>query len=176
VHESGEAVSRVSLHPLPHVQHRAAGRIDEDAIQLAKSLERVDRDSECREDDDVRRFHGREIELTLGVGIQEGHAHRFELRVHQRIVDDLADEEDPAIRELPAGLVGIFHGPVHAVAEAETPGQPESGAPDFEPVIGTLHRLDDGAAVFPLQNGLHLGLETEAASKIVAVVAHGRSS
>ena len=50
---------------------------------------------------------------------QEADALRAQLVVDVRVVDDLAGQVDAAIGEARARLVGVVHGAVHAVAEAE---------------------------------------------------------
>jgi len=42
-----------------------------------------------------------------------------------RVVDDLADEPDAAIRKLVTGLVGVLDGALNAIAEAEFAGEPD---------------------------------------------------
>ena len=53
---------------------------------------------------------------------------RAQLIVHVRVVDDLAGEEHAPIGKPPARLVGVVHGPIDAVAEAELAGE-EDGQP-----------------------------------------------
>ena len=49
------------------------------------------------------------------------------------IVDDLADQVEPPVGELVPRLVGVIHRPLHPVAEAELPGQPEGERAHGEP-------------------------------------------
>ena len=127
VDHRGEAVAGVALDPLPDIEHRAAGGVDHDAANVAQSLEVAHRDAEGRDDDDVVGGDGGKIELAVDA-VQKDDAHPRQVRVHMRIVDDLADQEQPPIGKLRARLVGVVHGAVDAVAEAEflgeTKGQP----------------------------------------------------
>ncbi len=88
------------------------------------------------------------------------------------IVDDLTDEEDSAIGKFLAGFVGIFHGPVHAVAEAQALSHPKRKPADSKFVPGRLHRGDEVAAVFRLEHRLYLGLEPETFPKVCRISGH----
>ena len=91
-----------------------------------------------------------------------------ELLVDVRVVDDLADEVDPAVGELHPGLVGVVHRPVHPVAEPEFPGQAEGQRSDVEAIVVRPQRLDDRAVVVGDEPPLDLGLEAEAAPEVGA--------
>ena len=58
------------------------------------------------------------LERAAGVR-QEADAERPQLVVDVRVVDDLAGQVDVLVGELAPRLVGVVHGPVHAVAEPE---------------------------------------------------------
>ena len=89
VDQGREPVAGVALHPLPHVENRAAGRVDHDAADLAQRLEILDRDTECRQDHDIGRLHAGVIDHLLA-DLQNLDPHVPELPVHVRVVDDLA--------------------------------------------------------------------------------------
>ena len=61
----------------------------------------------------------------LGAAVvgQDADPERLDAAVHLGVVDDLAGEEDPAVRELLPRLVGVLHRAVDAVAEAELAGE-----------------------------------------------------
>ena len=76
-----------------------------------------------------------EVELAVGAAAsRKRDPHVAQLLVDVRIVDDLADQEEPPVGKLGAGLVGVLDRAVDAVAEPELPGQPEGQRPDVEPV------------------------------------------
>jgi hypothetical protein len=61
-------------------------------------------------------------------------------------VNDLADQQQPTIGELAAGLVGIVDGAINAVAEAEFLGEPKGQRTDLQPIPVGADRLDDPLA------------------------------
>jgi hypothetical protein len=96
VDQAGEAVARVAVDALPHVQHRAAGRVDDDAPLAAQRLEVVDRDAERGQDDDVGGLDAVVVE-PLPLLSEEVDHHLALLGVDVGVVDDLAGEEDPPL-------------------------------------------------------------------------------
>src|SRR5690606_40519091 len=86
--------------------------------------------------------------------------------VDVRVVDDLADEEDAAVRELVCGLVRVLDGAVHAVAEAEFGGQPDGDAAILGLVAAVADVLDEGAVVLGVEQRAHGLLEAEAAPEV----------
>ena len=164
-----EGVAGVALDPLPHVEHRAAGRVHHDAADAAQPLEVADRDAERRHDHHVVRKHGGEVELAVRAMMQELDAHLLELPVHVRIVDDLAHQEEPAVGELVAGLVGVVHRAVHAVAEAELAGQPEGERAHVERVVAGPEQVHEPAVVVRAPLLLDRALEAETLAEVGAV-------
>ena len=112
-----------------------------------------------------------EVELPVLAPGEEADAHVPELLIDVGVVDDLADQEEPAVGELDPGLVGVVHRPVHPVAEAELPGQPEGQRTDGEPVLVGPERLHHRAVVVGGELPLDLGLEAEAPPEVGAL--HG---
>ena len=174
VDDRGEPVARVALHPLPHVQHRPAGRIHQHAADPAKPLEVADGDPEGRQDHHVVRRDGREVEGPLIAAHEEADTHVPQLLVDVGVVDDLADEVKPAVGELGPGLVGVVHRAVHAVAEAELPRQPEGQRSDGEAVLVGPQRLHHGAVVVGRELAFDLRLEAETPAEVGAL--HDRES
>src|SRR5690606_12826688 len=166
VDQRGEAVARIGLDALPHVEDRAAGRVDQDAADLAEAPEVVDRDPEGGEDDDVIRRDDAEVEATLPVGVEEGDPHLPHALVHVRVVDDLADQEDPLVRELVCGLVGVVDGAIDAVAEAELLGEADGDVAELRGVAACAQLVDDRAVVFGRDDRLDHLLQAEAAPKV----------
>src|SRR6266571_2135413 len=109
-----------------------------------------------------------EIELAPPVvgPVQRLHPHGAELVVDVWVVDDLADEENAAVGELGARLVGVFHGAVHAVAEPELPRQPEREIADGERVAGSPHGVHDPAVVIAGEGALDGALQPEALAEV----------
>ena len=100
------------------------------AAERAEPLEVVDGDAERGQEDDVVRGDPGEIELAIGPVAQEGDPHFLEPGVHVRIVDDLADQEDPPVGKLGPGFVGVLDRAIDAVAEAELARETEGERPD----------------------------------------------
>ena len=66
-----------------------------------------------------------EGEVTVLVRVDELDPHLLQPVVHMGIVNDLPHQEDLLVGEFVPGLVGVVHGPIHPVAEAEFLGQPD---------------------------------------------------
>src|SRR5512133_1195897 len=104
VYERGEAIARVALDTLPDIQHRSAGRVDDDASEPAKRLEIAHGHTERRQDNDIARRDIRVVEHWLAARVmarrEDLDAHLAETAVHVRVVDDLANESNAPIRKL----------------------------------------------------------------------------
>ena len=168
VDHRGVAVARVALDPLPDVEHRPAGGVHQHAADGPEPLEVADGDAERRHDHDVLGGDPGEVELALGIVLEDGDAHGPELGVHVRVVDDLADQEEAALRKLDTGLVGVVDRAVHPVAEAELAGQPEGERPRLEPVAARPQGLHHRAVVVGGELLLDVGLEPEPAPEVGA--------
>src|SRR5690349_9838487 len=164
--DCGEAVFCIRFDALPHVQHRATRRVHEHAADRPQSLEILHRDAERRQDDDIGRRDVGKIELAVVGPPEELHAHRLQLLVDVGIVDDLAHQKDLPLGKLGARLVGVFHGAVHAVTEAELARQLEgqiAGGQDIAPGADLVHH---SAVVVRRQRPFDMALEPEAPSKV----------
>ena len=112
----------------PHLLHeRASGvvlqRIDADGLQPSLRLQRG---AEGGDDHDVVRSQFVPIHQHGAVGVlDEPQAVALQIGVHLRVVDHLAQQEDPFAGVLLDGLVADLDGVLHAVAEAEVPGEHE---------------------------------------------------
>ncbi len=67
--------------------------------------------------------------------------------VHVRVVDDLAGEEDVALREPAPGLIGVVDGTVDAVAEAELAGQVQGEPAGDMAIVRCPHGIDEAAVI-----------------------------
>src|SRR5438128_812828 len=161
-----EAVPRVGIDALPHVQHRAAGRVHEDTADRTQPLEVLHLYAERREDHHVVRGHGPEVEVALGPAQQNLHAHAGELGVHVGVVNDLPDEKDALGRELGAGLVRVLDRAVDSVAEAELPGQLEREVAHHELVARAANGVDHSAVVVRGERALDRALQPEAFAEV----------
>ena len=94
------------------------------------------------------------------------HAHGVELRVHVRVVDDLPDQEDALRGELGAGFVGVFDGPVHAVAEAELAGQFERQVAGDEGISAPANLVYEAAVVVGRERAFDDALEAKSPAEI----------
>ena len=92
--------------------------------------------------------------------------HAPQLLVDVRIVDDLADEEDAPIRELPPRLVRVLHRTLDAVAEAELARDAHGYVADSEDPVTLAQHVDDPAGVVRGEVSLHLGAQAEALAEI----------
>src|SRR5437870_8365686 len=166
VDDRGEAVLRVRLDPLPHVQHRAAGRIHEHAAHGPEPLEVLYRDAEGGEEDDVAGRDRAEIEVAGLRPVEEFDPHALQLRVDVGVVDDLRQEEDSLVGELGARLVGVLHGAIHPVAEPELAGQLEGEVADGQGVPMFPDAVDDAAVVVGRERALDVVFEAEAPPEV----------
>ena len=73
--------------------------------------------------------------VAARVGLEDLDPHAAQLRVHVRIVDDLADEQQAPVGELAPGLVGVLDRALHAVAEAELACEPDRDVVHDERVV-----------------------------------------
>src|SRR3989442_1539234 len=169
-----EAVPRVGIDPLPDVQHRAAGRVHEDAADRAQPLEVLHRYPERGEDHHVLRGHGPEVELPFGPAQQNLHAHRGELGVHVGVVDDLANEEHALRGKLGAGLVRVLDRAVDPVAEAEFAGELEREVAHHELVPRAANGIDHATVVVGGERALDRALQPEALAEVGLL--HGAQS
>src|SRR5213593_2755653 len=165
MNERGEAVARVALDALPHVEHRAARRVDENAPDRPQVLEVLDRDAEGWQDDDIFRVYRREIEARAITTIEDIDPHLAQLCVHVRIVNDLADEKDSSIGELAPRLIRVFHCALHAVAEAELARKPDGDVADGQRVVAIAQKIDQPSLVGG-ELRLNLRLEAETLAKV----------
>ena len=168
VNQGGVAVLRVRLDSLPHVEHRAARGVHHDTADLAERLEIPDGDAESRQDNDVRGPDVGVFEPRLGrrrstsQRLKDRDPHLHEPVIHVRVVDDLADEEDPPIGKLPARLVRVFHRAFNAVAESELARQPHGNVAQREREITLAEKVDDPSRIVGDDVILDLGLQPEA--------------
>src|SRR6185503_11844438 len=82
------------------------------------------------------------------------------------VVDDLANEKEPAIRKLAARLVSVFDRPLHPVAEPKFPGEPYGKVVYDKRVRLGLQQVDDPPVVVRRQVLLDSRLEPETLSEI----------
>jgi hypothetical protein len=79
-----------------------------------------------------------------------------------RVVDNLADEEDPTLGKLLARLVRVFDGAFHPVAEPELTGEPDRDIANGEREITLAKDVDHPSRVVGRDVILDLGLHPEA--------------
>ena len=162
VDHRGEAVARVAVHVLPDVEHAAAGGVDEHAALCAQVLHLGHRDAERRQDHDVRLLDAG-VALFGGVFVVgDPDPERLDPPVDLRVVDDLAREEDAAVRELLARFVGVLDRAVDAVAEAELAGELDPDLAGPRRVAQLLEPLHDLRVIALGEHRAHDGLEVEA--------------
>jgi hypothetical protein len=166
VNQRREAVLRVGLDPLPHVEHRPAGGVDQHAADRAQPLEVLHGDAEGGEDHDVVGRHRAEVEIAALGAVQELHTHRLELVVDVRVVDDLTHEEGPLAGKLGARFVGVLDRPIDPVAESELAGQPERQLADAQRVAGAADRVHHAAVVVGGQGALNGALQSKAFAEV----------
>ena len=164
--DGGEPVFGIRLDALPHVEHRAARRVHQHATDGAQPLEVLDGDAERREQHDVGGGDAREVELGAFGPVQEVDTHSPQLGVDVGIVDDFADQEQPAVGELGAGLIGVLDGAVHTVAEAELARELERQITERERVPLGADPIHHPAVVVGHQRAFDVALEAEAAPEI----------
>jgi hypothetical protein len=187
VDDGGEAVAGVAFDAFPHLDDRAAGGIDEDALAGLEAGHFLDRDAEGRDDDDVVGAYvvEREALARLGTG-EEANVHLAQASIDARIVDDFVGEEDAAVGKLAPGLVGEVHRLVDAVAESELGGQTEAERSDFQRPAVFADTLDQGTVVvgvefvgdfaFQSQAGTVIAIGSGRRVGVVGTVGHGGGS
>src|SRR2546430_6175340 len=107
-----------------------------------------------------------EVELGAFGPVQELDTHSPQLGVDVGIVDDFADQEQPAVGELGAGLIGVLDGAVHTVAEAELARELERQITERERVPLGADPIHHPAVVVGHQRASDVALEAEAAPEI----------
>src|SRR6185437_15615139 len=166
MNQRGEAVLGIRLDPLPDVEHRSAGRIHQHAPQVAEALEVFHSHAERGHEHDVSCNDVREIEFSALGTVEKLHAHGTELGVDVGIVDDLADQEDPRVGELGAGLVGVFDRAVDAVTEAEFTSEAEGQVADGKAEALRTYVIYDAAVVIRGQGAFDGPFEPETLPKV----------
>jgi hypothetical protein len=161
-----DAVARVALHPLPHVEHRAACRIHHHAPDLSQRLEVRDRHAKRGQDHHVIGADAAEVEPSLGVGLQDLDPHRAQLGVDVRVVDDLTHEHEVPVGKLATRLVGVLHRPLHAVAEPELPRQADRHVAHDEHAVLRAHAVHDASGIVGIEVFLDVGLEAESLPEV----------
>ena len=161
-----EAVPSIRLDPLPDIEHRAAGSIDQHGSDGAKGGEILDRDAERRENHHVIGGDPREIEVALIGSMDELDAHGLEFLVDMGIVDDLTDHHELAGRKLGPGFVGVLDRPVDSVAEPELLGEPEGQRANRQPMPVRLERLDETAVIVGRQGAFDGPFQPESLTEI----------
>ncbi len=144
VDHGGVSVLCVADHVLPDVQHRPARRVHEGAPLRGQLRHLRDRHAEGGENDDVVCPKG--FAALGGVG-EESDAAVPQPVVDVWVVDDLAGEEHVPARKSPPGLVGVVHGPVDSVAEAELAREMDRQPAGLEPVVRRTDAVHDRAVV-----------------------------
>ena len=161
-----EAITRVFLHPLPHVQYRAAGGVDEDAANLTQPLEVLRGHAERRQDHHVLRGDMSEVEGAGLVRVEEPNSHFGHAPIHVGVVNDLTHQVDAAVGKLVDRLVRVIDGSVDSVAEAELLGEAHCDVPERVRVAPRANALDQGGVVCGVDEGFDLGLEAEALAEV----------
>ena len=82
-----------------------------------------------------------------------------------RVVNDFAGQEHPLRRETPAGLVGVVHGPVDTVAEAELAREMDREPARLKSIVGVFDLPNEGAVIARSEDAGHLMLEVESFSE-----------
>jgi hypothetical protein len=156
VDDGGHVARGVLPDALPNAHHVAAGRIDDLAAALADLRQGLHIGAERGDDHHVLR--GEPVEIGRAGFIDEVLDAQFaDLLVDLRVMDDLAQDEDPAIRKHLGGGVGEVDGPFDAVTEAELLGQFHGDLPHGDGAAIGPQVFDDFAAVMGLDLGLHQG-------------------
>src|SRR5207249_3962056 len=97
--------------------------------------------------------------------IEDIDPHLAQLRVHVRIVDDLADEENLSVGELPPRLICVLDRALHTVAETELAGEPNGDVADGQRVVAIAQEIDELSLVGG-ELRLNLRFEAETLAKV----------
>ena len=147
---------------LPHVQDGAAGRVDERRPAAVEAGEHRHRDAEGRKNHHVLRPQRLD---AAGFVAEESDAHRAELFVDVRVVDDFAGEIDRPIGEALARLVRVVDRPVDAVAESELAREVNGEAARAVHEIVGLDLLDERAVIAVGEQASHGLLQVQSFAK-----------
>src|SRR5690348_14472872 len=98
--------------------------------------------------------------------LQEDHAQIPQPLIDVRVVDDLAGQEDLALRELAPGLIGVIDRALDAVAEAELAREPNGDVAGRERVVALLEEIDEPPVIGSRELALDLVLEAESLPEI----------
>src|SRR4030095_1882958 len=101
--------------------------------------------------------------------VQKADPHFPQTLVDVRIVDDFAGDEEASLREAGSSLVGVVNSAVDAVAEPEFAGEAEREVAGAQGELVRLQVFHDAAAIVLRQLSLDLGLQPEAAGKILGI-------
>ena len=100
--------------------------------------------------------------------------HLAQAGVDVRVVDDFTGQEDLAIGEAAARLVGVVDGPVDAVTKAEFARQLQADAAGSGIIAERLHAFDGPAPIRAFQSRTDLRFEAKAFLEIA--MRHGSAS
>ncbi len=166
VDDHGVAVAGVVMDLLPDVEDAAAGGVDQHALLRLEVLELGHADAEGRHDHDIAGGDVAKARHRVARVVENFDAHVAQALVDVGVVDDFAGQEHAAVGKLPAGLVGVVHRAVDAVAKPEFPGELEVQFAGAGLVAEGLEPFDDGALVGTRQNRSDLGFQAETLLKI----------
>src|SRR6185437_1923253 len=98
--------------------------------------------------------------------MEEFHSHVAKFRIHVRIVDDFAYQEDLLRGELGARFVGVLNGAVHTVAEPKFVGELEGEIAGHERMPAPANQVHNPTVVISGESAFDDALEPEAAAEV----------
>ena len=154
VDDRGHSLGGILADALPDTHDIAAGGINNLAAVGFHRVDHGDLGAERRHDHDI--FGLEVVEVGVGgVGSERVDAQRLDLGVHIGVVDDFAEEKNPAVFENFARRVGEVDGAFDAVAKAKFLCEADGCISRLEDTALCAEFFDEFAAVV----GFHLGLD-----------------
>jgi len=162
VNDAGDVILRILADAFPDAHDVAAGRIHKPAAFGFELLPHGDFHPESGNNDNVILLQVGDVRVLFAAG-EELDAHRADLIVDLRVMDDFAEDVERLIGEdLPRGI-GQVNGPLDAVAKAELLGEPDRQVARCQHIPVAANALDQAAAIVRQHLGLNCRHDIRAA-------------
>ena len=156
VDDRGHALGGILADAFPDAHHIAAGGVDDLASVGFHRIDHGDLCSECRDDHDILGLEADEVGIRR-VGSERVNSQSLDLGVHIGVVNDFAEEKNPAVLENLASRISQIDGAFDAIAKAEFLREADGGVSRLKNSALRSDFFNELAAVVGLHLGLHMG-------------------
>src|SRR5206468_4637808 len=134
----------VAFDVFPDIEDRTAGRVDDNAAFLSELIDFLSGYTERRNQHHI--IFTDAIILARSFW-KEPHAHPLQPIVDMWVVDDLAGEKNPVVREFGQSLVGVLDGAFDAITKTELHGEQERQVAGLQARPVSAHEINNLAPI-----------------------------